>query len=80
MYGDDCLSKANFILWHTRFLEGREGSEHDNREGRPISARIPEMIVRQKNYPQGIHSNWPNNYWSILLRRFEASDGQNSTY
>ena len=24
------------------------------------------MVEKQRNYPQGIHSNWPNNYWRIL--------------
>ena len=57
MYGDDCLSRANVFLWHKRFLEGRERLEDDNREGRQILARAPEMFEKQTNYPQGIRSN-----------------------
>ena len=38
VYRDDCLSRANIFLWHECFLEGREWSEDDNREGRSISA------------------------------------------
>ena len=30
--GDDCLSRANFFLWHKRFSEGRERLEDDNHE------------------------------------------------
>ena len=80
VYGDDCLSRANVFLWQKHFLEGRERLEDDSREGKPISARRPEMIEKQRNYPQRIHSNWPNNYWRILSRSFEASDGQNPSY
>ena len=50
MYGDDCLSRANFFLWHKHFLEGRERVEDDNREGRLISARTPEMIVKIRDF------------------------------
>ena len=57
VYGDDCLSRANVFLWHTRFLGGRERLEDDNRERRPISARTPEMIEQQRNYSQGIRLN-----------------------
>ena len=46
VYGDDCLSRASVFLWHKRFLEGRERLEDDYREGRPISARTPEMIEK----------------------------------
>ena len=58
----------------------RERLEDDNREGRPISVQTPEMIEKQSNYSQGIRSNWQNNYWRILFRSFEASDGQNPLY
>ena len=40
VYDDDCLSRANVVLCHKRFLEGRERFEDDNREGRPISAML----------------------------------------
>ena len=50
VYGDDCLSRANVFLWHKRFLEGRERLEDDNREGRPISARTPEMIEKVRDF------------------------------
>ena len=40
VYGDDCLSRANVVLWHKRFLEGRERLEDDNCEARPISAML----------------------------------------
>ena len=50
VYGDDCLSRANVFLWHKRFLEGRERLEDDNREGRPISTRTPEMIEKVRDF------------------------------
>ena len=50
VYGDDCLSRANVFLWHQCFLEGRERLKDDNREGRPISARIPEMIEKVRDF------------------------------
>ena len=50
VYGDDCLSRANVFLWHKCFLEGRERLEDNNREGRPISARTPEMIKKVRDF------------------------------
>ena len=40
VYVNDCFSRANFFLWHKRFFESRERLEDDNREGRPISAKL----------------------------------------
>ena len=37
VYGDDCLSRANVVLSHKRFLEGRERLEDDNRTLRDFS-------------------------------------------
>lgn len=50
VYGDDCLSRANVFLWYKRFSEGRETLEDDSREGRPISARTPEMIEKVREF------------------------------
>ena len=80
MYGDDFLSRANVFLWHKRCLEGRERLEDDNREGRSISARTHGIIEKQRYYLKEIRSNWPNNYWRILSRSFEASDDQSPWY
>ncbi|GJQ88661.1 hypothetical protein Trydic_g9305, partial [Trypoxylus dichotomus] len=44
VYGDACLNRAPVLLRHKRFLEGKEGLEDDNRGGRPISVRTPEML------------------------------------
>jgi [histone H3]-lysine36 N-dimethyltransferase SETMAR len=46
VYGDVCLSRSNVFLWHKRFLEGRESMEDNERTGRPISSRSPEMIEK----------------------------------
>ena len=48
-YGDDSSSGANVFLWHKPFLEGRKRLEDDNREGKPISARTPEMIEKVRD-------------------------------
>ena len=50
VYGDDFLNRSNVFLWYERFLEGRERLEDDNREGRLISARTPEMIEKVRGF------------------------------
>lgn len=43
-YCESSLSHARFFEWCERFSEGREGSEHDQRPGRPVSASTPENV------------------------------------
>lgn len=50
VYGDDCLSRTNVFLWHKRFLDGRVSLKDDKRDGRPISARTPEMIEKVRDF------------------------------
>lgn len=50
VYGDLCLSRSNVFLWHKRFFEGRDSMEDNERTGRPISCRTPEMIAKVSHF------------------------------
>ena len=75
VYGDDFLSKANFFLWHKRFVEGRERLEDDNPEGRPISARLitffdSKGIIHREFVPTG--QTITDAYYLEVLKRLMA--------
>ncbi|PNF21376.1 hypothetical protein B7P43_G15469 [Cryptotermes secundus] len=49
IYGDTALNKSAVYYWFSRFKDGQETSEDDQRSGRPSTPRTEEMIgkVRQ---------------------------------
>jgi len=49
VYGDTALNKSAVYNWFSRFKNGQEKLEDDQRSGRPSTSRIAEMIekVRQ---------------------------------
>ncbi|GFX44482.1 uncharacterized protein TNCV_4713081 [Trichonephila clavipes] len=46
VYGDCCLSRSNVFMSHKRFLDGRDAVENDQRSGKPISSKTPEIIEK----------------------------------
>ncbi|GFX24234.1 protein GVQW3 [Trichonephila clavipes] len=48
--GDYCLSRSNDFMWHKRFLDGSDTVENDQRSGRSISSRAPEIIEKVQNF------------------------------
>ncbi|GFY26284.1 uncharacterized protein TNCV_24821 [Trichonephila clavipes] len=44
--GEDCLSRSNVSVWRKCISDGRDGIEYDQRSGRPISSRTPEVIEK----------------------------------
>ena len=46
VYGDESLSRTRVYEWYTRFKEGRESVEDDDRCGRPSTARNDETIAQ----------------------------------
>lgn len=46
VYGDESLSRTRVYEWYTRFKDGRESVEDDDRCGRPSTARNDETIAR----------------------------------
>ncbi|GFV64333.1 protein GVQW3 [Trichonephila clavipes] len=49
VHGDCCLSRSNVFVWHKRFLD-RSDAVDDQRSGRPISSRTPEIIEKVQNF------------------------------
>lgn len=43
-YGNDALSRARCFEWHSRFINGRNSLEDDERSGRPTTSTSPEMV------------------------------------
>ncbi|GFU52875.1 general transcription factor 3C polypeptide 2 [Trichonephila clavipes] len=46
VYGDCCSSKSNVFVCHNHFLDGSDAVEDDQRSGRPVSSRTPEIIEK----------------------------------
>jgi hypothetical protein len=42
-YGEECLSRAGVFEWHTRFKEGQELLQDDERKGCPSISRTEEL-------------------------------------
>jgi hypothetical protein len=43
-YGNEAVSRSNVFRWYSRFLDGRELVEDDERDGRPKSTRTEVNI------------------------------------
>ncbi|GFW72079.1 uncharacterized protein TNCV_4789671 [Trichonephila clavipes] len=41
-----CLNRSYVFVWNKRFLEEKDAVEDDQRSGRPISSRTPEIIEK----------------------------------
>jgi transposase len=44
VFGDDSVSEAQINLWYSRFKDGRESVESDQRSGRPLTSKTPENV------------------------------------
>ncbi|GFS55276.1 protein GVQW3 [Trichonephila clavipes] len=55
VYGDCCLSRSTVFVWRKRFLDGSDAVEDDQRNGRPISSRTPEIIEKVQNFAANDH-------------------------
>jgi hypothetical protein len=44
-YGNEALNRSNVFRWYSRFRDGRELVENDDRGGRPKSTRIEVNIA-----------------------------------
>jgi hypothetical protein len=44
-YGNETLDRSNVFRWHSRFRDGRELVENDERDGRPKSTRTEINIA-----------------------------------
>ncbi|GFS81358.1 hypothetical protein TNCV_1225401 [Trichonephila clavipes] len=54
VYGDCCLNRSNVCVAQTFFGWKRCGRE-DQRSGRPISSRTPEIIEKVRNFEPNYH-------------------------
>jgi transposase len=45
VFGNEALNRSNVCRWYSRFRDGRELVEDDERGGRPESLNIPKIIV-----------------------------------
>ncbi|PRD29484.1 UNVERIFIED_CONTAM: hypothetical protein NCL1_29265 [Trichonephila clavipes] len=45
-----CLNRSYVFVWNKRFLEEKDAVEDDQRSGRPISSRTPEIIEKVRNF------------------------------
>ena len=45
VYGNEALNRSNFLRWYSRFREGRELEEDNERHGRPKSNRTEANIA-----------------------------------
>ena len=48
--GPSCMDRASVFEWHKRFKEGRESMRGDERCGRSMEVRTPELIGQIKNF------------------------------
>jgi transposase len=46
VYGDTALKKSTVYGWFSRFKNGQETLEDDQRSGRPVTSRTEEMIEK----------------------------------
>ena len=44
-YGNEALNRSNFLKWYSRFRDGREVVEDDERDGLPKSIRTDVNIA-----------------------------------
>jgi transposase len=54
VYGDTALKKSAVYDWFSRFKDGQETLEDDQRSGRPSTSRTEEMIVKVRQLTQGL--------------------------
>jgi len=47
-FNNDAMSQSRTFEWHSRFRYGRISTEDDEREGRPVTQRIPENVEKIK--------------------------------
>ena len=50
VFGASCMNRASVFEWHKRFKEGRESVRDDERCGRSMEVRTPELIGQIKNF------------------------------
>lgn len=77
VYGDDCLSRSNVFLWHTRFCDGRETLEDDDHGGSSRTVRTPEMIQKVRDFIAQDRNAPVRNQCGLLSCSYEAFTGQN---
>jgi hypothetical protein len=47
-YGEEFLPTTSVFEWHTRFKEGRESLQDDERKGRPSTSRTEEFVPEKQ--------------------------------
>jgi hypothetical protein len=50
-YGNEALNRSNVLRWYSRFRDGRELVEDDERGGRPKSTRT--VVMHKEFVPEG---------------------------
>ncbi|GFW79016.1 protein GVQW3 [Trichonephila clavipes] len=76
VYDGYCLSRSNVFEWYRRFLNGRDTIDCDQRSGRPISSRTPEIIEKVRNFVTNDHCatlRLIEDSLSTIKKRFETS-------
>ena len=49
-FGASCMNRTSVFEWHKRFKKGRESMRDDERCGRSMEVRTPELIDQIKNF------------------------------
>ena len=56
-YGNEALNRSNVFRWYSRFREGRELVEDDERDGRPKSTRTEVNIAAVADFVKTVESD-----------------------